>query len=190
SYKASIKKLKAVLEGKRTSVMRAIQAEMKRESARGEFERAGRLRDQYFALEKIAAHGVAAMPLSAPPLEYEAISQELSHILRTTFPISRIEEFDVSNIQGKHAVGSMVVFVHGRSAPSLYRKFAIRGLAAPNDVAMMNEIVSRRLKHQEWDMPDLLIVDGGRGQLSTALAAIRESALPFCRVVSPEAPFG
>lgn len=175
AYRSAVAKLTAVLKGRRTSVMRALQARMKRESREGNFERAATLRDQWFALEKIAERGVATMPPKARQDEYDAIATELSRLLRAKRRISRVEEFDVSNIQGRHAVGSMVVFVEGRPAKHLYRKFTIRAEAVPNDVAMMKEIVTRRLRHREWGMPDLLVVDGGRGQLSAALAAFKET---------------
>lgn len=174
-YAANIRKLKAVLEGQRTNVMRSIASQMKRSSQRGDFERAAALRDQYFALEKIATRGVASTPLKTPPADYDAIAKELSRLLRTRRYISRVEEFDVSNIQGRHAVASMVVFAQGRPAKHLYRTFIIRAEALPNDVAMIEEVVERRLKHPEWGMPDLLIVDGGKGQLSAALQAVKKS---------------
>lgn len=84
----------------------------------------------------------------------------------------RIECFDISNNQGAHAVGSMVVFEHGLPKKSDYRKFSIRRSGTPDDFHMMAEMVMRRLKHPEWPRPDLVILDGGKGQLSVVLAAI------------------
>ena len=76
----------------------------------------------------------------------------------------RIEGYDVSNISGKDAVGSMVVLTSGEIDRSQYRKFKIHTTGRPNDVGMLREILGRRLKHPEWPLPDLIIVDGGRGQ--------------------------
>ncbi len=86
----------------------------------------------------------------------------------------KIECFDISNIQGKNAVGSMVVFVDGNPAKNLYRKFKIKTKTTPDDFAMMSEMLSRRFKHKSPKPddsfsinPDLIIIDGGKGQLSS-----------------------
>jgi len=77
--------------------------------------------------------------------------------------LDRIECFDISNISGTNPVGSMVTFTNGEKDGNWYRKFKVRSLNTPNDFAMMEEVLTRRLKHPEWPMPDLLIVDGGKG---------------------------
>ncbi|HEX5132643.1 MAG TPA: excinuclease ABC subunit UvrC [Candidatus Krumholzibacteria bacterium] len=86
----------------------------------------------------------------------------------------RIECFDISNIQGTRAVGSQVTFIDGEPTKGLYRKYKIRGAAAPDDYAMMREVLERRIARglKDGDLPDLLIVDGGRGQLNVALDVI------------------
>jgi len=86
----------------------------------------------------------------------------------------RIEAFDISNIQGVNAVGSMVVFENGQPKKSDYRKFTIRAEQRPDDFAMLAEMLGRRLRHPDWPRPDLIILDGGKGQLSTVLTATRE----------------
>jgi len=97
----------------------------------------------------------------------------------------RIECFDVSNLHGTHPVASMVVFEHGKPKKSDYRRFQIKLVEGPNDVAMMQEAIRRRYRRalesdqtETWHtMPDLVIVDGGKGQLSAALRALRELGL-------------
>ena len=85
--------------------------------------------------------------------------------------ISRIECYDVSNIQGKQATGSMVVFVNGKPDKNLYRKFKIKIARKPNDIAMLKEILERRFLHTEWKLPELILIDGGISQLNTGIKA-------------------
>jgi excinuclease ABC subunit C len=109
---------------------------------------------------------------------------ELAEALELPRMPRRIECFDISNIQGTNPVASMVVFVDGRPARKEYRKFAIRTVAGANDFAMMAEVIRRRFRRAKdaasdedgkWaDLPDLVIVDGGKGQLNAALVALAE----------------
>lgn len=97
----------------------------------------------------------------------------------------RIECFDVSNLHGTNAVASMVVFENGKPKKSDYRRFQIKQVEGPNDFAMMQEAIRRRYRRaldaeqtEAWQtMPDLIIVDGGKGQLSAALSALQELGL-------------
>ena len=91
--------------------------------------------------------------------------QQLQIDLKLTKLPERIEGYDISNIGGKEAVGSMVVLTNGEIDKSQYRKFKIHITGKPNDVGMHKEMMSRRLKHPEWPFPDLIIIDGGRGQV-------------------------
>ncbi len=98
--------------------------------------------------------------------------------------LKRIEIYDISNFQGEHSVGSMVVFVDGRSDSSQYRKFKIKTVQGANDFASLAEVINRRLRHlarqsapgvkDAWPRPDLIIIDGGKGQLRAA-AGVLES---------------
>lgn len=91
----------------------------------------------------------------------------------------RIECIDISLIQGSEPVGSCVVFINGRPEKSLYRIFNIKSVQGMDDFAMINEVVSRRIKRglEEKDLPDLLLIDGGQGQLNAALKAIESHNL-------------
>jgi excinuclease ABC subunit C len=115
---------------------------------------------------------------------------ELQQALGLSEPIGRIECYDISNTQGTAAVGSMVVFEQGVPKKALYRRFNIRSVSGPDDFASMEEVLTRRLNRwkaaQELGeapgkkpdlafaiLPDLLIVDGGKGQLSRAVAVLQ-----------------
>jgi excinuclease ABC subunit C len=138
------------------------------------------------ALEQDAAVREAARSRRIAALE------ELREVLNLESLPVRIECFDVSNIQGESIVASMTVFVDGRSKNAHYRTFAIRGLAGQDDVGAMREAVSRRFaraREGEPDdsfsrMPNLVVVDGGKGQLAAALAAIDELDLPRVAVIA------
>jgi excinuclease ABC subunit C len=121
-----------------------------------------------------------------------AALEELREALNLESLPLRIECFDVSNIQGESIVASMVVFVDGRPKNAHYRTFGIRGLDGQDDVGAMREAIARRFaraRSSEVDesfsqLPNLVVVDGGRGQLSAALAAMEESDLPRVAVIS------
>jgi excinuclease ABC subunit C len=85
----------------------------------------------------------------------------------------RMECYDISNISGKHAVGSMVVFQNGEPDKSSYRRFRIKTVSESDDYAMMFEVLSRRFARGE-NLPDLVVVDGGKGQLNVALSVLRD----------------
>jgi excinuclease ABC subunit C len=110
--------------------------------------------------------------------EYVANSVKLlQKNLNLKKPPKHIEAFDISNIQGKEAVASMVYFWNGQPRKSEYRKFKIKSKETPDDFAMMREVVFRRyrrLLNEGIDLPDLILVDGGKGQLSTALQVLSE----------------
>jgi excinuclease ABC subunit C len=112
---------------------------------------------------------------------------ELAELVGLPAAPSRIEGFDVSNTGGDESVGSLVVFEAGRPRKDDYRKFKIRGVVGPNDVASLEEIVRRRYRRvleEKGNMPDLVLVDGGKGQLHAAEAALRSLGLGEIPVVS------
>ena len=101
--------------------------------------------------------------------EWSEIEKALKKILKTKQDIKRIEAYDVSNIQGKLATGAAVTFINGEPNKNFYRRFKIKISGKPNDVAMIKEILKRRIKHKEWPYPDLIFIDGGIAQFNAAL---------------------
>ncbi len=95
----------------------------------------------------------------------------------------RIECYDISNIQGEDAVASRVVFLEGAPEKSLYRRYKIRTVEGANDFAMMKETLGRRFSHAEEPLPDLVVVDGGKGQLAQAVAIFLEFGIRDVAVV-------
>jgi excinuclease ABC subunit C len=110
--------------------------------------------------------------------------EQLKEILNLATLPKRIEGYDISNTQGTNPVGSMVVAKDGLAAKSEYRKFKITSKQTPDDFAMMREMLSRRLSRvnptnpaDAWPLPDLLVIDGGKGQLKVAVEVLREKNL-------------
>jgi excinuclease ABC subunit C len=117
------------------------------------------------------------------PKALEAALAELQRELHLPRPPVRIEGYDISDIQGMAAVGSMVVFEQGRPKSAHYRRFRIKTVAGADDYAMLQEVLWRRFKRVKSEtsadgawavLPDLVLIDGGRGQLNAALAAMQE----------------
>jgi len=177
-YKKAIKNLAAVLQGKKTSVMRILEREMREASKNQRYEKAKDLRDQIQDLGIIFSHAKVFRPAAEKAsIDWPATETYLQKILGTKQRISRAEAYDISNIQGKESTGSMPVFIDGKPAKEHYRKFKVRISGKANDFAMLQEVISRRLAHEEWTYPDLMIIDGGKGQLTAALNALHKSKI-------------
>jgi excinuclease ABC subunit C len=118
------------------------------------------------------------------PAVLDSALKEMQKIIGLSKMPERLEGYDISNIQGKEAVGSMVVFEHGKPKPAQYRRFRINTVSAADDYAMLQEVLKRRFKHFEtsdkaspdgWgSIPDLVLIDGGKGQLNAAQGALKE----------------
>lgn len=93
--------------------------------------------------------------------------RELGEILGLTKTPRKIECYDISHTAGEYVVASMVVFVDGAADKSQYRRFRIKHGLGNNDFLSMHEVLARRLKHKEWAYPDIIVIDGGKGQLSS-----------------------
>lgn len=160
-FRKNIRMVRDFFEGKKGRVVSSLNKEIKNLSKQEKFEEAARVRDRLRALEHLR-HSFA-------------IKQDISTIY------DRIEGYDISNISGQFAVGSMVVFIDGASEKSEYRKFKIKWVKGTNDVAMMKEVLYRRFKHIPlaggWDLPDLVLIDGGKGQVNVALEVLKENNL-------------
>lgn len=139
---------------------------MKIASKKQDYEKAAKIRNKILYFERIMKN--------TNIFEAGKTESTLQSLLKAKKPILRIEAYDVSNIQEQEATGSMVTFIQGKPNKSFYRKFKIKLQAKPNDVAMIKEVLSRRLKHKEWPYPDLILIDGGIAQLNTAIKVKNE----------------
>jgi excinuclease ABC subunit C len=133
--------------------------------------------------------GIYKAAHAARPENLQVLSN-LKDLLKLPGIPHRIEAFDISNIQGTNAVGSMVVFENGAPRPSLYRRFKIKSVPQADDYAMMSEMLRRRFTLHgdtggKWSsMPDLVLIDGGKGHLHAAGAALREAQAASIPIIS------
>ncbi|MCA9369810.1 MAG: GIY-YIG nuclease family protein [Pseudomonadales bacterium] len=179
SYQENIKDLTTFLRGKTRSITRQLQHELREAIKAQEFEHAAQLRDQLQLIEEVTQPSYQLKPqLTTPSLVSDAEHglKQLRSVLRDHlflpkhYPLHRIEAYDVSNISGTNPAVAMVTAIEGIMKPAKYRLFNIRTLNTPNDYQMMKEALARRQNHPEWGIPDLVVIDGGKGQLRAALS--------------------
>ncbi|MBR3232943.1 GIY-YIG nuclease family protein [Candidatus Saccharibacteria bacterium] len=175
-YKKILASLIRYLEGERQELLIDLEKEMKEEAELGHFERAAELRNELFGLKglkkKIVFSDKEFLDISS-----DQALRELQRLLRLKNPPRRIEGYDISHQSGQDVVASMVVFTNGAADRSEYRKFKLRK-QQNNDTASLQEVLTRRLKHEEWDFPDLVILDGGEAQVSTVLPLLAPHKIP------------
>jgi len=189
-YRTNLRKLIAVIEGKRTSIIKEIERDMKRAAKAQQFEEAARLRNQFMALQNLNRQVVFSDKEFMDISKDHALNELVDLLSLSGFP-RRIEGYDISHMQGTDVVASMVVFTNGVSDKAEYRKFKTR-LEHNNDFYNMNETIGRRLSDKNvkaWGKPDLVLIDGGKGQLDAAIRA-RDAAgkatIPFVGLAKRE----
>lgn len=175
-YKNNVKKLALILRGKQKTVLFSLRKEINVLARDNKFERAASVRDKMLAIERILEHAHVIENNKAAD-DWQKTQVMLQEILEMKNAISKIECYDISNIQGKNAVGSMVVFVNEKPDKSQYKKFKIKMKQEPNDIAMIKEILTRRLKHPEWPYPDVILIDGGIAQLNIGIKTKNQISL-------------
>jgi excinuclease ABC subunit C len=190
--KANVRSIFEILKGRENEVLRKLKKEMKAVSRNQDFEKASSLRDKIFALEKAISH--SRIPIfeeinlekKDAIIKWAETQKNLQKLFKTRGSFSRIEAFDISNIQGLEATGSMVSFFKGKPDKNSYRKFKIKNQGKPNDVAMIKEVIGRRLNHKEWPYPDLMLVDGGISQFNAAKSVIKNKKILIAAISKTE----
>jgi len=174
-YKSNTKAVGLFLRAKFVDLKNSWEKEMAAASRNMQYERAAELRDRLGALgqmqEKVIVRELQPEDLSFALKNTDALKELKDKLSLAKWPIV-VEGFDISNISGTLAVGSMVCFRNGQPDKSCYRKFKIKTVAGPDDYAMLQEVVYRRYKRvldEKGKLPDLVLIDGGKGQLSAAL---------------------
>lgn len=180
-YSTHIHNLRAVISGKSKNIQNQFKKEMEKASHDQRYEEAIYYRDmmekyQYVSGKFRSSEKYIQNPYLIDDIAQKALSDIVNMLPHLKGTPKRIECYDISNVSGKEAVGSMVVAVDGKINKKEYKRFKIKRHDSPNDFYMMQEVLERRLSHSlpdtkkvPWPIPDLLLIDGGKGQVSAVL---------------------
>jgi excinuclease ABC subunit C len=178
SYKRDMRRLRLFLEGKKDVVLRELEEEMHEASKALRFEKAARLRDELKALRDLNLRGDLAKH-AQPEVFYQDPKKGLrglQKVLGLDAMPRTIQGVDIAHLGGTETVGSLVTFIDGLPFKPGYRRYRIKSVRGVDDYAAIREVVSRRvqgLRERDEPMPDILLIDGGKGQLNAALDAFR-----------------
>lgn len=171
SYAKRVRRIEKFLSGDVKSVVKDLEKDMNQLAKEQKFEAAKTLRDKIYALQHIN--------------DISLIKSDLTTHHSQAF---RIESYDIAHMAGDNMVGVMTVVTNGVADKNEYRKFKIKTVSSSNDTKALGEVLQRRLAHPEWQMPNLIVVDGGVAQLNTINAIIDKSGLsiPVVSVLKDE----
>jgi excinuclease ABC subunit C len=177
NYKKTIKHIIDFLNGDTEKILKVLTSERDKYSKNEDFENAKIIQDKIDSINFVTSSVYKPFQYEENPnLRLDIIENELLSLKNSLVnngiivkDLQRIECYDISNISGKSATGSMVVFTNGEKDGSSYRRFKIKRFYndKPNDFAMMQEMLERRFKRVDWPMPSLVVIDGGKGQVSS-----------------------
>lgn len=182
-YLQNIRLIKAILEGRLNSVQRNLEKQMKQYSNENKFEQAQKIKEQLQAIGYVVnANSRTEQYLKNPNLIEDIRASELHQLQKIIGQyvhidkLKRLECYDVAHLQGTQPTASMVTFINGEADKTFYRHFKIKKQKSNDDYASMQEVLYRRSKHfKDWGKPDLIIVDGGKGQVAVALEILGQT---------------
>lgn len=189
-YRANLRKLMAYIEGKRVTIIRELEHDMRAKAKAQDFEAAAKIRNQLAVLNNLSRQVIFSDKEFLDISKDHALNELVELLTLKGFP-RRIEGYDISHMQGTNVVASMVVFTNGVSDKAEYRKFKTIK-EHNNDFYNMHETLFRRLSDtnlKAWGRPSLVLIDGGKGQLDAALRAREErgqSSIPFVGLAKRE----
>ncbi len=176
-YRKQIRQLQKVLDGKKEELIAEMEAEMKEASSAMQFERAAKLRDEVAALRSLSLRGEADK--NVQPEVFVMNPKKgvagLKQILKLEKPPRVIEGIDIAHLGGTAMVASLVLFIDGLPFKPGYRRFRIKSVEGVDDFASIREVVTRRYRRflrDDQPLPDIILIDGGKGQLSAAKEAL------------------
>lgn len=178
TYRQSIRRLRLFLDGKKAVVVKELEREMQEAAGARQFERAARLRDELRALQNLKLRG--DLDKHAQPevfyIDPKKGLKALQRVLGLAITPRTIHGVDIAHLAGNETVGSLVTFIDGLPFKPGYRRYRIKSVQGIDDYASIREVVSRRvhgLREREEPLPDIFLIDGGKGQLNAALDAFR-----------------
>ncbi len=188
-YRAIIRDLMKFLRSKRSTVLRELKKKMDEAAEKMQYEQAAMYRDRMRLIERLDRRGtpdanVQPEVFAADPAE---ALEKLQKLLNVPEPIRIIEGIDIAHIAGAEAVGALVKFIDGRPFKDGYRRFRIKTVEGIDDYAMIAEVVRRRYKYAlagEELWPDVVLIDGGLGQLHAAEQALKELGAPPIKILA------
>ena len=177
-YRRQVKKLILILDGKKEKLLRRMGREMAEASTAMQFEKAARIRDEIDALRRLELRGDVKNDDQPEvfPLDPKRGLKGLKKVLGLKAVPRSIEGFDIAHLGGTDNVASLVSFLDGLPFKDMYRRYKIKSVEGVDDFASMREVVTRRFKRLDEEgsiFPDILLIDGGRGQLNAALAGFQ-----------------
>ena len=171
-YKKNLRKLRLYLEGGRHKLIKDLEKQMSTAAKEQKFEEAAELRGQLFGLRELQKK-IVFSDKEFLDISSDQALVDLQMLLHLPEPPRRIEGYDISHQSGTNVVGSMVVFVNGASDRAEYLKLKLRN-QKNDDTANLHEVIERRLKHSDWEFPNLVILDGGIGQVNAVQDLLEE----------------
>jgi len=172
-YKKIIKNISLFFSGKKLKIIKNLEKEMGSLAKKEEFEKASEIKKTIFALQHIQ--------------DVALLKKDIENNFSTNGEVLRIEAFDIAHMAGKDVVGVMTVLENGEINKSEYKKFKIRGdfgTGKNDDVGNLKEIVTRRLAHREWGVPNIVVVDGGENQFHAVKDIFSKSDFKDTKIVS------
>ncbi|MBU1132978.1 excinuclease ABC subunit UvrC [Patescibacteria group bacterium] len=180
-YKDNINKIKKLLSGGTSKLINSVKKEMEKASKEKDYEKAAKFRDLLQNFYYLQTDFRSPESYIDNPYLLEDLSKKALVEIKKALPIvgcipQRIECYDISNVSGKEATGSMVVATEGKINKEEYKRFKVKFKSKPDDFAMMYEVLYRRFKRKKdgWKVSDLVVLDGGKPQVSAALEAMKD----------------
>lgn len=189
-YLENIKNIRLFFHGKKKKILQNLKKEMRAYAKAREFEKAGEIKRQIFALQHI--NDIALLKNEThsnfSPLRPSSSKWDPRGFKIATSFVFRIEAYDIAHMSGKNMVGVMTVVENGQVVKSEYKKFKIRTQSGANDIGALTEVLERRLAHKEWPYPNLIVVDGGVAQINATRKILKSLnvKIPIVSVLKDE----
>lgn len=181
-YRKIIRSFRDFMDGKKEKVLKSLEKEMYRQAKFLNFEKALIYKQQIQMIEYVTQPIGRIEAYVENPNLLEDIREkqleDLANVLGIKHELHRIECYDISHTMGSYTSGSMVVLTDGNPDTNEYRRFRIKTVKGIDDYASLKEVIRRRL-HNDWPTPDLMVIDGGKGQLNACFEVLQELKLPY-----------